>query len=69
MTVNRVVALIMFPSLERPLFLLQYVPEVVDPVSDPNPASFPSCINTNMIRTTHDIKNNIVNAVFIASSS
>ena len=62
--VKNVVTLISVPSLERPLFLLQYVPLSVAPVKEPNPASFPSCINTNMINKIDAIIKITVNAVF-----
>ena len=63
MMVNTVVARINAPCLERPLFLLQYVPISAVPVKEPNPASFPSCIKINIINIIDAIINITVNAV------
>lgn len=50
------------PSMERPLFLLQY--ESDDPARAPSPADFPSCIRIKTVNAIHMITNTIVNIVF-----
>ena len=59
---NTLVTFTIMPSMERPLFLLQYVSEL--PAIAPSPVCLPSCIKTITISAILIIINTIVKIVF-----
>jgi len=60
-TAKYLVILTSVPSMERPLFLPQYVSAA--PLITPSPADFPSCINTNTVKAMHIIINITVKTI------
>lgn len=66
-TARQVVIFTSLLSMERPLFLPQYVSAA--PLTAPKPAVLPSCINTKITSAIHTIMKITVNAILSAPIS